>query len=626
MSFDAELFRKMPPVQYGEWMTDPFTGLQIPKGLGANLSWRKTLIQQAKLSGTTRKALTTASARSPIFWLNAFGWTFLQKRVGDLGHEVTVSGPTSHIPFITWKVQDDAIIQLTQAIDQGHDALIHKSRDMGASWIVIAIFQWYFQFRPSTTFLETSRRENLVDKRGDMDTLFEKHRYMMSREPDWLRPARLKDNSMFLENLSIGSAILGESTNENAGQAARKTAILLDEFARVREGEEIDLATADTSACRIFNSTPQGPNTHFSRIFKVMKSGARSGKLIMLPWWQHPDKGRDAKIISIDGKEYVRNQWYETQTKRRSKRNMAQNIDGEHGKSGDSVFDVDEVEKHRTMFQREVLYTGDIKPVEDMTESELISAIRKGLPEPFTFLRHGSFSPWRFWVPLVNNRPNQQTRYVFGVDISNGSGASNSIISVLDHHTNMIVAKFWDAFTSPEELAATVAKAALWFGGIKLPLVIFEKNGPGGVFGRKLLKLGYQNIYYQEILDQKSRVTTKKWGWHSSDVKKQMLLGEYRDALKTNSIINPCKEALDEALDYVYDSNGRIEPASLGVEEGGGSALHGDHVIADALLLFGRKGLPSKEAKVEHVAPKGSFAFRKKQFKLNRERDDAWGR
>lgn len=614
----------MPPVQYGEWMTDPLSGLQIPKTLAGNLAWRKKLIQQSNGSATVRRALKAASAKSSIFWLNAFGWTYLQKKVGEKGQEVSVSGPQAHLPFITWHVQDAAILELKDAIEKGHDALIHKSRDLGASWLVVGIFQWFFQFRPNTSFLEMSRKEALVDRRGDMDALFPKHRYLMERQPEWLRPQRLKDNAMHLENQDIGSTIMGESTNENAGQASRKTAILLDEFSRVREGEEIDLATADTSACRIFNSTPQGPNTHFSRIYKAMQTGQRAGKLILLPWWMHPDKGRGAQIETVNGEEVVRNEWYRAQEQRRSKRNMAQNIDGEHGKSGDAFFDFDEISKHRKLFEREPLFVGNIKDVEDLTEEEFGTAVRKGKPEAFVLLRQGPLNPWRFWIPMMDDRPNQSTHYIFGVDISNGSGASNSVITVLDHHTNMIVAKFWDSFTSPEELARITARAGLWFGGYKPPLVVFEKNGPGSTYGRKLLKLGYPNVYYQEILDQKSREKTKKWGWHSSDTKKEILLGEYRDALKTNAVINPCKESLDEALDYVYDSTGKIEPGSVGVEDGGGSALHGDHVIADALTLRGRADLPKSLPKEPHRIPKGSFAYRRMEHKRRKKHDDAW--
>lgn len=624
MSFDAELFRQMPPSQYGAWMTDPYTGLRIPKGVAENLAWRKKLVHQAKTSGGIRRALKAACAASPIFWLNSFGWTYLQKKVGFDGTEHVVKGASAHVPFITWQVQDQAIHDLHDAIEKQHDALIHKSRDMGASWIVVGLFQWYFQFRPSTSFLEVSRKEVLVDRRGDMDALFPKHRYLMERQPEWLRPQRIKDNAMHLENQDIGSSILGESTNENAGQASRKTAMLLDEFARVRDGEEIDLATADTSGCRIFNSTPQGPATHFSRIYRAMRAGVRSGKLIIFPWWMHPDKGRGAAVEKDEGEEVVRNDWYRAQTKRRSKRNMAQNIDGDHGKAGDGFFDSGEIERHRKLFQRDPIFTGNIKELEDLTDDELGSAIRAGKPDPFVMVQHGGFNPWRFWVPLIDKRPNQSTHYVFGVDISNGSGGSNSVVTVLDHYTNMIVAKFWDAFTAPEELAKVVCRAGMWFGGVKPPLVIFEKNGPGSTFGRKLMKLGYPNVYYQEVLDQKSKARTRKWGWHSSDTKKEILLGEYRDALKMQAVINPCKEALDEALDYVYDSNGKIEPGSKGVEEGGGNALHGDHVIADGLVVRGRAGLPKNLPKEPHVAPKHSFAWRKKLYKDARKKDDAW--
>jgi hypothetical protein len=288
------------PPQYGDMMVDPFTGLSIPKTLAGNLAWRKRLVESAKGSRSTRTMLRRASAQSPIFWLNAFGWTFLQKKVHLDGIERSVMGESSHIPFITWRIQDEALVQLHDSIINGRDALVSKSRDMGASWIVLGLFQWFFQFRPSSTFLELSRKEALVDKRGDMDSLFEKHRYLLRWQPEWLRPKKLVDNKLHLENGDIGTTIEGESTNENAGQAARKTAILLDEFARVANGEEIDLATADTSACRIFNSTPGGPNTQFTRIYRQIKAGTRTAALITLPWWRHPDKGRDARVVAGD--------------------------------------------------------------------------------------------------------------------------------------------------------------------------------------------------------------------------------------------------------------------------------------------------------------------------------------
>jgi hypothetical protein len=204
--------------QYGEFATDPITGLQIPKTLAGNVAWRQNILAAARTSKTWRNKLRAASQASPIFWLNAFGWTFLQKKIQLDGRELAVvqgrevAGvkQNPHVPFITWAVQDEAILELKDAIENGHDVLISKARDMGASWLCLAMFQWFWQFRPSTTFLELSRKEVLVDRPGDMDSLFEKHRYLTRRQPEWLRPARIKDNRLHLENGDNGSILLGK--------------------------------------------------------------------------------------------------------------------------------------------------------------------------------------------------------------------------------------------------------------------------------------------------------------------------------------------------------------------------------------------------------------------------------
>lgn len=619
------------PPQYGDFMTDPFTGLVIPKSLDKNLAWRKDLLHQANQSASFRRTVKTAAASSPIYWLNAFGWTFLQKEVVEGGREKAVMGEGAHVPFITWKVQDEAIQSIYDSIVNGHQVMIRKSRDMGASWIVLSMFQWFWQFRAATTFLEISRKETLVDRRGDMDSLFEKHRYLLRWQPEWMRPRNIRDQKLHLENQDNGSSIEGESTTESAGQASRKTAILMDEFARIQNGEEIDMATADTSACRIFLSTPQGPNTAYARIFRTMKAGVRAGKILYLPWWRHPDKGAGAeqKPDAITGQPKWTSPWYEIQKTLRSAKNMAMNLDMEDGAAGDLFFDADELAKHRVMYVREPMAVGNIVFDEDMREDQKREILHRNLPAPITFVANGARRPWRLWMPMVEDkkgqlRPNQNTRYVFGIDISAGTGASNSVISVLDHATNMIVAKFWDAFTSPEQLAEVAAFAGIWFGGRKPPLIVFEKNGPGNIFGRKLISLGYPAIYFEHSEDGRTREKTRRWGWHSTTSKKEMLLGQYREALKQNTIINPCVEALDEAADYVYDALGKLEPGHFGEEAGGGSQLHGDHVIADSLLTVGRMGFPKTDAEPEPIAAFGTFAYRRKVHQVRQREKEAW--
>lgn len=655
--------------QYGATYRCPRTGLIVPKDPVKNLAWRKKVLSSCETSFAMREHVYAACSKSCIYWINLFGWTHRPKAIDSTGKEVALTDARTHVPFITWKVQDEIIEEIIDAIVKGRDIAIDKSRDMGATWVCLMVFLWFWLFKSGVTFLMLSRKESLVDRRGSMDSLFEKLRYAIRWLPNWMQP-NIRDTFMHLENLDNGSVIDGESTNEHAGQASRSTATLLDEFARVPNGEAIDMATADTSACRIFNSTPGSPSAYYTRIIRQKRC-----RILQMPWWRHPEKGRGMRLIPPSeeplspltqkpvtilgkgadlpkppGKESWKwvSPWYIMENERRqSLRNISQNLDMEHGRVGDMVFDTEMIEKHRAAFARQPDMVGNIVFPEDLSDKSkkgLLRALwtdRKGTNPLLTQVRfstYGGSLGWRLWIPLVEYkigsgdsevtiyRPDQSDRYVFGVDISAGTGASNSIISVKSHTTGKIVAKFWDAYTTPEQLADIAMFAAAWFGGVKPPYIVFEKNGPGMQFGKKLVDFCYPAIYYQTIDGQKGKQRTKRWGWHSSNQRKELLVGEYRDALASGKIINPCHEALDEALDYVFDTRSRLIPGSVGEDESSGAtATHGDHVIADALTVLGSADLP-KMVKTDEEArePYGSFAYRRRQYWKSRREREAW--
>jgi hypothetical protein len=220
----------------------------------------------------------------------------------------------------------------------------------------------------------------------------------------------------------------------------------------------------------------------------------------------------------------------------------------------------------------------------------------------------------------------QSHGYTFGVDISMGTGSSNSVISALDNDTNQKVAEFADPFTPPEDLAWVVAMAGVWFGGTSgKPLLIWETNGPGGIFGKKIMQIGYAPIYFSKVEGRRSSKQTDRFGWNSTAARKEILLGGYRDALKNARFINPSKESLDEAIDYVYDDSGLLIPASARQERGGASATHGDRVVADALCELGRKDLPEIRP-ITPKAPKNSFAGRREIQWSFRSEKEAWSK
>jgi hypothetical protein len=595
-----------------------------PETLGAHLEWRREIVEMGRADPHMAAELVAACTQSPLFFINAFVWTFRQKKVGEDGKEVPCLGHETHWPFCTWLIQDEALEQLQFSIDNGQDCAIDKSRDMGATWLVQALLFWYWRFMHSATFLCLSRKEQLVDKRGDMDSIFEKFRYMLNFLPAFLKPKKVRDNKCHLENVYNHTSIEGESTNENAGQGGRKTAIFLDEFARVPNGEEIDLATADTTACRIFNSTPSGPGTQFTKIIQ-----SRRCKIITLPWERHPEKGRGAKqVIDELGRPKWTSPWYEIEKMRRDRRDLAQNIDRDHGQAGDVFFPYDEIDRHRIAHARQAEMLVNLKFSDDMTDDGKKKFVARREAKKISVRTTGIPLPWRLWITLVDGRPPQDLTYCFGIDVSNGSGGSNSVISAMANETGQIVAQFADSNTSPEDLAEVAVIAGVWFGGRnKLPFIAHENNGPGGIFGRKIHKMGYPNLYFQRVDNSRRSEKTERWGWNSNNARKEVLLARYREALATDKVIQPCEESLNECKDYIYNDQGQLVPGRIREEPQGGRALHGDRVIADALCLLARDELPRLSDTGRGPTVPGSFAWRRRMFNAKKMEGDArWAR
>jgi hypothetical protein len=566
-----------------------------------------------------QEILLTASANSLLFWVNAFVWTFRQKAVGENGEEHPVSGLAANVPFITWPVQDEVMTLLAETITKGGDLNIEKSRDMGTSWLILTVFDWFFIFQKSATFGLVSRKEALVDAKGDMDSLFEKIRYIHRMLPEWMMPG-VQDRYMYLRNAETGSTLAGESTNQDVGRGGRKVAYLVDEGAAVPNGLEVESALSQNTACQIWASTPHGPNTAFHK--RVLE---HRGRLVQMPWWRHPEKARGAhEILSPDGKVRWTSPWYEKLSERLSRKTIAQEVDMDHGSSGDLFFDYTELERHRQDHMRPPIFAGELIPVKEMASNAWVQMLQANRTDAFAFLRDHGRKPWKFWVPLTDGRPPQELSYVFGIDISNGSGNSNSVLTVFSPTVSMVVAKFWDAYTSPEDFALVAAAAGMWFGGLKPPaFMCWENNGPGGIFGRKIISIGYPSFYRQWIDNSLKNERTPRWGWNSNRERKEVMLGMYRDALSRDAFINPCSESLTEAADYIYTNDGGLVPSTIRDEPFGGRELHGDHVIADGLAFLASSEV-GRIGSIPARAPAGTFEYRKRMAKSLGRKDDPW--
>jgi len=598
---------------------DTKTGIIIPKLHQPNLEWRGKLLRQARKDVILQRDLAAASKQSILFWINTFCFTYKQ-------HDINIEGetkvrPNPHYPFLTWEIQDEAVLEIKKAIEEGYDLLIDKSRQLGASWLCTVIFHWFWLFVPESTLLEMSRVRDYVDQAGNMKALFQKHDYINRFLPEWMRPVdcmpgRKHRTKMHMANVYNNSVIDGESTTEHAGSGDTRKAILLDEFAKVRNGQAMRSATADVAPCRIINSTPFGAATEYSR---WKKSG--QVKVFVLPFWEHPEKGKGRYVHQDDnGKYQIRSPWFDRQAERRSPKEMAQEILMQDIQSGDTFFDTDALEKHKVLFGKKCREKYKIGLIKSIADEQVASYIKRKDTKAY-WLHRNKNGPLKIWTKLHKKRPDQNKTYIFGIDISKGQGASNSVVSIRCRETNLKIAEYADANTPPYEMARVVMALALWCGGKpprKLPFIKWEMNGPGWDFGRMIVKRYHYPYYYRNIKEGEVRdKKSKKYGWHSSRNEKQQLLDQYNRLLVKGKFINPSIKAIDEAMYYIHFPDGSIGPAALAEESASARKTHGDRVIADALAAED-KIIKPKRKKLSF--PANSVGYRKKMLLEKRKR------
>lgn len=579
--------------------TEPAIDLNAPKEMIANLDFRDAMIRWGSQSEENQEQLWMRCSRDPIFYVDTFLYTFDPRKRAGL----------KVIPFILWPYQETALQEMLDGIDIGKDKLVQKSRDMGASWLTLTAFEYLWHFFDMTSFLLASRKEDLVDKTDDTDSLMFKIDFIHKYTPGWLLPT-IERKSMNIMNVDNGSVISGESTNVDLGRGGRRTAILLDEFAAVEKGYEVLSSTASVTECRIFNSTPQGAAGAFhDRVQEMPKED-----IITMHWSVHPKKGEGLYIDDDTGK--LRSPWYNKECIRiANPQEIAQELDIDYAASDYMFFDSGTLHRLKKEYVMDAVHRGNLvfndhtMAIEDIS---FVNDIRGKL---------------RIWIRLdyrTNEPPNRT--YVIGADVSAGTGTSNSVLSVGDVHSKEKVAELAITTLSPHEFARLAVVLAKWFHNAKL---CWEINGPGLSFTKEVKRLQYGHVYYREDVMAFFRrgKQSNKAGWHSSKESKRVLLTDYRSDLAKARFVNRSSEALEECKYYIEVKGGGLEHAKSqrSNDPTGAKDNHGDRVIADALASMMMNKVKTTPKGSRGKIREGSYGWRLREHqRAMREGDDGW--
>jgi hypothetical protein len=568
----------------------------VPKEHNENLRWRKSVYKAARESEHDQRALRKMCSEDPLFYVNAFCWTY----------DPRLESPM--VPFITYPFQDETFLDLNAAIGK-KDICIKKSRDMGASWMLCTLFEWRWHFKDGQSFLLVSRNEEYVDKPGNSKCLFWKIDYLLKNQPGWLLP-RYTRTHLRLSNEENGSSIDGESTTGDVARGDRRTAIGMDEFAAfdVDAGYKALGSTRDATRSRIFNSTPDGVGNAFYDVAHNSQV-----KQVVLHWTKHPVK---AEGLYVDQNGLPRSPWYDEECKRCiHPQEIAQELDIDFQGSDFQFFDPKALDRLVMQNCRPPTLVGEL-------EFDTTSMQPRGIEKR----PNGTLRLW-CGVDAMGHVVND-TGYVMGADISAGTGSSNSVLTIADRKTGEKVAELVTPHLRPDEFARyAVALARLFKDDTgQGAYMIWEAPGPGRNFGDVVMESGYRNVYWRTREESLSKTQVLIPGWWPVKDAKRAVFGDYRRSLLEGRFINRSKEAMSELREIIYTANGSIEHSKSirTIDPSGARENHGDRPTADALCCYAlARRTPTPVERVD-IVPEDSILARRQLSEARRRRLELW--
>jgi hypothetical protein len=248
------------------WRPHPLGADEWPPNYPAVYRWRskvlKQLISDSKVLKAAKIYYSTHPAEFIMDWMDTY-----DPRKSPTNANPALRGE-KWMPFVFFKRQKDVIDFFESCSHDQTSGLVEKCRDFGLTWLACGYSVWRWLFIKNDAIGWGSRKETLVDKPGDPDSIFEKIRLMLKRLPRIWLPAGFSwgRNSTYMKllNPENGAIIAGEA-GDNIGRGGRRSCYFLDEAAHLERPEKVEAALGDNTNVRIDISSVNGVGNVFHR-------------------------------------------------------------------------------------------------------------------------------------------------------------------------------------------------------------------------------------------------------------------------------------------------------------------------------------------------------------------------
>lgn len=262
-----------------------------PPDYVAAWAWRQQQLNAMRANPALLRGAIEYYGSNPVAFINHWLDTYDPRNAGR--------ETPAKMPFILFQRQAE-LVEFTLALIAGEEnGLMEKARDMGATWVCSAISVWLWRFYPGAAVGWGSRKEQLVDRIGDPDSIFEKMRMLIRSMPREFWPKGFNETDhmtyMRIVNPETGATITGEA-GDNIGRGGRKLVYFKDESAHYERPEKIEAALADNTRVQVDISSVNG----IGNVFHRRREGGvewESGPAIegvtnvfVMDWRDHPTK------------------------------------------------------------------------------------------------------------------------------------------------------------------------------------------------------------------------------------------------------------------------------------------------------------------------------------------------
>ena len=431
-------------------------------------------------------------------------------------------------------------------------AIILKARQQGISTYSAGRVFWKSYFTPY------ARSVVMAHDSATSDALFAMSKNLIKNMEGTLVPEEIKSNAKEIiinspamrDKDATASYRLYTAGSPEAGRGTTPTIAHLSEVAFWQHDSKIlaglfqGISSAPGTEV-ILESTANGAQGEFYRLWKGAVAGENEYVPIFLPWFITPEYTREApegmeltieeeKLVEkydlTMGQMYWRRLKIAEGGKLKFQQEYPATADEAFIVSGSNVFDV---EKLDALIPRPYLKRSEFDPASKMFDDN----------------REGNL--------FMYDYPKWEEPYVIGADVALGVGQDYSAAVVMNNK-HEVVAMYRNNRIDPSAWGELLFYLGRYYNNAFLAV---ESNSMGIATLQKLDQMGYVNLYRQTKVANVSNEEGERLGFRTTSATKPAIVGNLKNLIDHEGIMIPSETMIQELKDYISTDTGKTEAA-----------------------------------------------------------------